>query len=113
MADQITAAILKVSREWGSETLPAANQQKTIMGIHHNRTEAPIPSRMQFRSKDGNVVISLKLSKHEVFTAKGIGRNPQNRIAKPWMHPIFSKVEDLSKRAAIAVSDEIANILKW
>ena len=68
---------------------------------------------MKFSSKGGQVVISLKLSKHEVFTSLGVGRNPQNRIRKPWMNPIFSEVPDLSHRATIAVSEEFAKMMKW
>jgi len=113
MADEITQAIMQVAKEWGGETLPEANAQKVNLGIHHNRVETPIPSRMKFSSKDGQVTISLKLSKHEVFTAKGIGRNPQNRIRKPWMDPIFDKVEDLNSRAVIAVNEQMTKFLKW
>ena len=113
MADEITQAIINVAKNWGGETLPEANAQKIALGIHHNRVEAPIPSRMKFSGKDGRVVISLKLSKHEVFTAKAIGRNPMNRIRKPWMDPIFNKVADLNTRVVVAVNDEITKYLKW
>lgn len=113
MADEITQALLKVSREWGGETLPVANAQKINLGIHHNRNQAPIPSRMTFSSKGGLVTISLKLSRNEIFTAKGIGNNPAKRIKKPWMDPVFNQVADLNTRAVVATNEEMTKILKW
>ena len=111
--DEVAQALLRVGKQWCGETLPQANALKEALGIHHNRTQAPIPSKFIPRVKNTTLVCSLKLSKGEVMTAKGLGRNPQNRIKKNWMQPIFSQTEELGKQCTVAVSEAITKTLHW
>ena len=112
--DEIKSAILNECKSWAAEVVPAANAAKRSFKIHHNRVDDPFMSKMKFKALDDGIVkVSLKTSRGEIFTSKGIGRSPASREKKPWIDPVFEDIEELGQRCAERVADEITKYLKW
>lgn len=65
------------------------NDEKSALNIRHDRNNPPKKSKYKFKYKQGEIVrISITMSKGEIMSHKGKGKNPDNRVAKPFYTPI-------------------------
>lgn len=112
MMEELEASNNEIILKWQAEFVPKINAEKQNLGIKHNRSRKPINSKAKNFRKGGEINrIGISMSKGEVFTHKGVGRNG-NRVAKPWFNPIAeSSVEQLADEIAANTGDVIGGKL--
>ena len=110
MSNEVAISNNEVILSWKDQYRDKINQSKVTLGIHHNRKNSPIKSKVSTKKSGGEInKISVSMSKGEIMTHKGKGNYPENRIAKPWFNPVTDvEVADLADKIANTTGDVIA-----
>lgn len=87
-----------IIESWATEFVQKVDASKQAFGIRHNRDQAPRKTKYKFKRSNGEIVrIGIILTKGEVMTHKGTGRNKDGRKPKPFYNNIAD--QELSQLA--------------
>ena len=110
MGNEVALSNNEIILDWKDQYSDKINASKVALGIHHNRKNKPLKSKVTTRQTGGEITkISVSMKKGDIMTHKGKGKYPDNRIEKPWFNPITTdEVGKLADDIANATGDVIA-----
>jgi hypothetical protein len=95
---------------WAPQFMLDLRDAEARYNIKHNRNKAPLVPKFKFKKENGEIVrIGVNITKGLVMTHKGLGKYPDNRVAKPFFNETAEKsVSELADQIANNTGDMIA-----
>ena len=98
-----------IIKSWGDRFIRRVNEARRSLGIKHNRHQEAKNNRIKYKTVLGEIEqISVVMTKGDIMTHKGKGRNEESRKEKPFYNPIAQEmIPELADQLAEAYGDHI------